>query len=298
MKLVALLPVRNEDWCLGLTLRALLMWVDAIVVLLHACTDGSTDIVEQVIREHDRGRLSVLHFPDPVWTEMMHRQTMLTCARAIDATHIVTLDADEILTGNLWVNPLDHEGMRAQIKINLLSNHILQLPGYNLRNGTAQYHSNGIWGRRWFPVAFQDDPQLGWHGDHFHHREPMGLHLNPYRPIEQGQGGVMHLWGCSERRLKAKHALYKVTERLRWREKRIRDIDQMYSWAIHGRPEANDTPATWIYADVPAAWWEPHKSLMKHLHLDTEPWQEAEVQRLVEKHGREYFQGLDLFGVA
>jgi hypothetical protein len=37
---------------------------------------------------------------------------------------------------------------------------------------------------------------------------------------------------------------------------------------------------------------------MKYLDVDAEPWQEAEVRRLVAEHGRETFAGLDLFGVA
>src|SRR4051812_45523687 len=113
---------------------------------------------------------------------------------------------------------------------------ILQLPGYNLRHGTAFYHANGVWGNRWFSTAFQDDPRLGWAGDRFHHREPMGVKLQPYRPIQQGDGGVMHLWGASERRLTAKHALYKLSERLRWPEKPIAEIDRMYSLALKGDP--------------------------------------------------------------
>jgi hypothetical protein len=300
MRLVALLPVRNEEYCLGLTLRALLMWVDAVVVLLHACTDDSADIVEAVIREHDKGRVIVLQMSGD-WLEMEHRQYMLHKAREAGATHIVTLDADELLCGALikWTAHEDcakTQPIRTVVET-VSQSSILQLPGYNLRNGTAQYHSSGIWGRRWFSCAFQDDARLRWAGDRFHHREPMGPHLNPYRPIAQGEGGVMHLWGASERRLKARHAYYKLTERLRWPDKPMREIDQVYSWAIHGRPDARDTPATWTYADVPAAWWEPYAHLMKYLHLDAEPWQEAEVRRLIDQHGKERFAGLDLFGV-
>jgi hypothetical protein len=36
---------------------------------------------------------------------------------------------------------------------------------------------------------------------------------------------------------------------------------------------------------------------MQHLHLDAEPWQEAECRKLIEQHGRAKFAGMDLFGV-
>jgi hypothetical protein len=176
---------------------------------------------------------------------------------------------------------------------------ILELPGYNLRNGINQYHSNGVWGNRWFSTAFADAPDLGWSGDRFHHREPGPRKLTSYRPIQQGQGGTVHLWGASERRLIAKHALYKVTERLRWPDRDTWEIDGMYSLAIKGSESpAYGTPATWTYSPVPESWWAPYAHLMKYLDVNAEPWQEAEVRRLVAEHGREKFAGLDLFGVA
>jgi hypothetical protein len=145
-------------------------------------------------------------------------------------------------------------------------------------------------------VAFKDSPGLHWAGDTFHRREPQGNRLQSFCPIAQGEGGVMHLWGASERRLLAKHALYKCVERLRWPEKSVRDIDFQYSQCVKGGLREN--PRDWTFADVPESWWKPYEHLMKYLDVDAEPWQEAEVRRLVAEHGRETFAGLDLFGVA
>ncbi len=291
MKLVGLMPVRNESWCLGLTLRAALMWCDEVIVYLHACDDSSKLIADEVGREHP-GRVNTSQDISPSWREMQHRQSMLNDARLLAATHIAIIDADEILTGN----------MLRQFKCGSdigPAGSILELPGYNLRNGIAEYHSNGVWGNRWFSTAFKDSTELNWSGDRFHHREPMGRKLTPYRPIQQGMGGTMHLWGANERRLRAKHAMYKVTERLRWPGKPVAEIDKMYSLAIHGDPKdaAYGTPATWEYKPVPDSWWAPYSHLMHHLHLDMEPWQEAETRRLIAEHGREKFAGLDLFGL-
>ena len=285
MKLVGLMPVRNEEWCLGLTLRAALLWCDEVVVLNHASTDQSEHIIREVINENPT-RVYFGECKTSDWEEMRHRQMLLEGARLCDATHIAIVDADEILTGNLLYP--------TSIVFNALEGQILQLPGYNLRGGIDKYHSSGIWGNRWFSTAFRDDPRLSWGGDRFHHREPCGMPLAPYQPVAQHQGGVMHLWGASERRLRAKSALYKLTERIRWPEKHIPAIDGMYSWAIHGRP--GDTPKEWQYRAVPAEWWAPYSHLMQHLHVDAEPWQEAECRRIVSEHP-EITAGLDLFGV-
>jgi hypothetical protein len=117
--------------------------------------------------------------------------------------------------------------------------------------------------------------------------------LQPYRPVQQGQGGILHLWGASERRLIAKHAWYKITERLRWPNKDVGDIDRMYSLAV--RPIPSEEP--WTFTDVPEAWWAPYQHWMHHLDLDAEPWQIQECRRLYQEHSAETFAGLDLFGV-
>lgn len=293
MKLVATMAVRNEAWCLGIIARAALMWCDVLVCLNHASTDASSDILAEI--SHETGRVVVISEESPEWDEMRHRQMMLHVARGIGATHIAIVDADELLTGNLidrFVDP-------ACIAMAPQSGQIVQLPGYNLRGGINRYHANGIWGNRWFSTAFREDARLSWSGDTFHAREPKGIELRPYRPIAQGQGGILHLWGSSERRLRAKSALYKITERLRWPAKPVAEIERMYNWAVYGEKDScYGTPDTWTYRDVPAEWWAPYAHLMKYLDVDAETWQIAECRRLVAEHGAARFSGLDLFGVA
>jgi len=222
---------------------------------------------------------------------MRHRQVMLEVARLHGATHLAMIDADEILTANLL--PM----IRSFAEIP--TGNVLTLPGYNLRCSLTRYHASGIWGKRWFSVVFADSPELHWGGDKFHSREPVGRELIQCQPFAQDQGGVLHLWGASERRLIARHALYKVTERIRWPDKPVAEIDAMYSWAIHGRPGVpRDTPDSWRFGEIPAAWWAGYEKWTAHLNLDAEPWQEAAVRQAIELHGPEPFRGLDLFGLA
>ncbi len=307
MKIVACMPCRNEDWVLGLSARVALLWCDTLILYVHASTDRSWAIACALVEEYGV-RVCAIHDDEPIWDEMQHRQRMLTAARQAGATHIAIVDADEILTGNLIpaVGRVEREesyhesrywGIRQKME-EFPSNSILQLPGYNLRGGLHQYHASGIWGNRWFSVVFKDDARLGWSGDKFHAREPKGMMLKGYQPIAQGQGGVMHLWGASERRLRAKHAWYKVTERLRFPEKSQAEIETMYNWAIKGRQDSFlDQPCQWKFKDVPNEWWSPYEKWIRYLNVDGTPWQEQAVRDAVAKHGAERFRGLDLFGV-
>lgn len=288
MKIVGLLPVRNEDWVLSMSARAALMWCDSLVILLHACTDKSEAIARGLQHEHP-ARITLLSESGDGWDEMQHRQKLLDAAREEGATHIAIIDADEILTGNLLSTIRGH--------IERTPGHsILQLPGYNLRHGCRQYHTTGIWGNRWFSVVFADDSRLHWSGDRFHHREPMGPPLSRYAPVRQGNGGILHLWGADERRLRAKHAAYKMTETLRWPNKSRAEIDRTYQQAFD--PAANHQfDQNWRFGAVPEEWWQPYIHLQQYLRLDATPWQEGYCQKLLEQHGAARFIGLNLLGV-
>lgn len=285
MHLVGMMPCRNEDWVLQTSVRTALEWCDALVVLDHASTDD-TPLALAYLKESEFGdRLILITETDPAWAEMKHRQLMLDEARCAGATHLAIIDADEILTANVW------QKVRSEAD-RMRPNQLMQLPGYNLRGSLDRYHLTGIWGDRWFSTVFMDNPQLNWKGDRFHHREPMGGVFGPWRPIPQGQGGVLHLWGADERRLKAKHALYKMTETLRWPQKSRAEIDSLYSLAFDPRLN-RQFDQNWRYAVVPDYWWA-HR---EHLKMGTVPWQEVECRELYERYGAERFQGLNLFDV-
>jgi len=287
VKIVAIMPCRNEGWILGPSLRALLAWADDVIVLNHASTDESARILEEV-RDEFRDRVFVLYEPDPTWYEMAHRQRLLGVARSRGASHVAIVDADEVLSGNL-VN-------RIRLMIDTApADTVLQLPWVCLARELGRRYISGIWFDNWVSTAFRDSAAAHWHsraGYDFHHRHPMGVNWQAYRPIAQHEGGLMHLQFVDERRLRAKQALYQLTERLRWPGRETVDaVRERYSPAVY-----QSNPRMVGTADIPESWWEPYASLKQHLHLGGEPWQEVECRRILDEHpGIE--SGLDLFGL-
>lgn len=315
MKLVAICPVRNEEWCLGLTARAALMWCDELVLWLHACTDRSEDIADQIALEH-RGRVEVDGSDDDQWSEMEHRQLMLAAARERGATHIAMIDADEILTGNL------RPKIRSMIDATPPGT-VLQLPWLALPRTTDRYITSGVWGPgQQVSMAFKDQPSAHWRlegkldGRDHEHRNPMGLPERRFSALlKPEQGGLMHLQFLSERRLRAKQAWYQAEQvirnpapsRLEGRfyrtpEELAARLRSMYGRAVYeSNPNVgygNLSPCA--TACIPLEWWLPYAHLMSYLDPseDKAPWQEVELKRLIAEHGREKFAGLDFFGVA
>ena len=315
MKIIGLMAARNESWILGLSARAALMWLDELVILDHASTDKTAQIGFDVRAEHP-GRVVQLYEENQVWEEMRHRQRMLDEARLRGATHICYIDADEILTGNL-LDPV--HGQTAKRIYGLFSicppNSILQIPWLALRGSIGQVHVSGPWAdNQVASFGFVDSPELGWkaRGEEkydFHHRAPMGRPLVPWTPLgnmnplvrQLRNAGLMHVQFVQGRRLRAKQALYKVTEVLRWPGREpVEMVDQRYNLAVYGQYK---TPGPgWQgpmgLAEAPMdLWWGPYAHLMCHLDTKQVPWQEAEVLKALEEHGPKRFAGLDLFGI-
>jgi hypothetical protein len=254
------------------------------VVLDHASTDNSRAIINHIAGEQP-GKVFVLRENNTAWDEMQHRQRLLKTARSVGATHIAMIDADEALSAPIAAH------IRQAI-LNLPDKTVLQVPWIILRGSLNRYHLNGIWGDRWVSMAFKDSPSLRWEGDTFHHREPFGTE-HAIRFAGHEHGGILHLWGVSERRLRAKHALYKITERTRWPEKSIREIESAYNF-WKGPTQPGEAP--WEFGNVPAEWWAGYDTSMI-TECGEVPWQEAECVRLLDEYGEKRFVGLDLFGL-
>lgn len=285
MKLVATMPLRNEAWIVGMSARIVLQWCDALVVLLHASTDRTPEILEEIAAEHP-GRVFILQEDGSVWKEMEHRQRLLEAARGLGATHVAITDADEVLTGNHLATVRDRIAA-------LPAGKYLAAGMPCMWRGLDQYRTDGrIWANRQdLVLAFADSPELSWrpvNGYDHHHRAPLGASHSGRVLLD---GGVMHLQWASWRRLTAKHAWYQMHERIRYPHKAVRDIARLYGYA----PDESGLRT----APAPESWWAPYQDLRRHVVLVAEEpsWHEAECRRMLAEHGAERFSGLNLHGV-
>jgi glycosyltransferase involved in cell wall biosynthesis len=280
-KIVATMLVRNEEWVLRASLRTALKWADEVVVINHGSTDDTENILARAFKETGR----VFHRTIKAglaWDEMDLRQELLVWARTRDATHVALVDADEIVTENLvpmmraWVERL---APREQLRLPMIA------PWGNLE----RYRDDAsTWSNAASFIVACDHPTLHWKaredGYQLHHREPyeIGAVVQPLK--DKKTGGFFHLQWSSWRRLVAKHAHYRVTERLRYPRKASKLIEIQYSQA----PKETDPKCS----SIPSNWWDPETKTL--IDLNHEPWHEEEVLRLIAKHGKREFKGLNL----
>ena len=301
MRLIGLMLARNSEWIINASARAALMYCDGLVIFDHASTDTTAVIADSIAAGHP-GRVSVIHESSPVWEEMDHRQRTLDAAREMGATHVANIDDDEIVTGNL-VGRIGGEaslsrmltGLRDEAEA-LRPGETMTLPWISMWGGLDSYRDDDShWSRTQVDFIFALTPDAHYRraadGYQHHSRRPKGMLAIAQAPYQdQNEGGLMHFQFASRRRLLAKQALYKLNEILRWPERAsVEKINRLYDGTTRDEPRR--------MRQVPTEWWDRIAHLKPLINVDAEPWQEAEVRRLVAEHGAARFAGLDLYGV-
>lgn len=302
MKIVGVMLAKNESWVIGASLRSALEWADEVVVVDHASTDATAKIVgevsgdypmrvqytrweptKKIIVERDGiGHEIDVVDPDAPWDEMAVRQHSLNIARKHGATHIAIIDADEILTANL------HLYIREWFE-RLQDKQLLELPMLAMRTLHHYQADDSVWSGAILTLGFKDHPSLTWKpgGDGYqhHHRAPYGISGKPFQPVVSKEyGGVMHLQFANTRRLKAKHILYRMVDHLRWPLRETpAELNKKYDQALTEPKKVKQ---------IPQDWWDI--SLLRLINLEDEPWQEAEISKLIVENGLGKFTGLDL----
>jgi hypothetical protein len=284
MRLIALMLVRNEDWIIEASLDAALRWCDGAAMLLDRCTDDTAAVMHDLLMHRKKPVLVRRIDIDGQWNEMDLRQGNLTDGRSMGGTHFAIVDADEILTHNYLGDVRGwFEGLKA--------GQILDAPMVASWD-TPFNHLVGdpVWSTAWLTLGFKDAPALTHRpavdGYQHHNRPPYGW-TGRVRQGVRDNGGVMHLQFTNQRRLRAKHVLYRMVDHLRWPGREtVEKLNWKYDQALSPKGVLRVTPKEW---------WGDYRS--ERIKFENSvPYQEAEIRRLLIEHGREAFIGLDLKG--
>lgn len=282
MKIVALMLVRDEEWVINLSAHVAGLWCDAIVAIAHNCTDRT---VSAICDSTSKPKLIRTVNQDP-WNEMDLRQDLLNRGREIGGTHWALIDADEVLTANLIPE------IRKWGEI-MEPGDIIDLPMIPVWGDLTKYRDDdSVWSKAWLSTLVRDSSDLCWKpkedGYHFHNRVPYGKTRRIVPISHKANGGVMHLQFACNRRLRAKHAWYKMQEVVRWPDRSSPgEIDKKYNQALNEQGIR--------FSPVKKEWIEGYNLL--RVNLNHTPWHEKECTRLWQEHGREKFEGLELWGI-
>jgi glycosyltransferase involved in cell wall biosynthesis len=100
MKIIALIPFKNEEWILPTCLASLKNVCDDIICIDDNSTDNSKKIALSFdCKVYDNDKLVNVG-----WSEHYIRENLLKLGRESNGTHFICLDADEALTTQFSIN--------------------------------------------------------------------------------------------------------------------------------------------------------------------------------------------------
>ena len=189
MKVIALLPFRNEEWCLPSYLHNTTKIVDEIIAIDDGSIDSSAKILEDAgAKVYSSEKLIKFNSG---WSEGSIRAELLKLGREAGGTHFVCLDADETFT-----NPLV-ENFQELIP-QLQPGEKMSLQWLALWKSYSSYrHDATVWSNNWKDFVVCDDPSLSYnHNQHMHvGRTPVSvsdINNESWRRLENEHGAVMH----------------------------------------------------------------------------------------------------------
>jgi hypothetical protein len=277
MKIIALLPVKNEAWVLPHTLACLSGFCDVVLIHDQQSTDGSREIAAR--------------FPKVVWIESpdskiceQARWQLWDVARQYDGQNLLwCTDADEL------VSPLRVQAFLHNRSNALTSGAVVDALYCHVWNDPGQYRAGlGVYAPYWKAVGIVDDRRRDYDRSRSlpFHEERVPIGLDAVRLPAEG-APVLHLQWLLPNRSQMRQAWYRCRELLHG-ERNIRAINAQYAGTL---PEWH-VPR----APIPPEWLEG--VTLPDPDVDREPaWQQAEILEWFDLRGIELFEPLEIWHV-
>lgn len=275
--IICVMPVKNEEWVLELSLAAASTWADRIVVADQNSTDRSVEIARSF------EKVEVVTNDTDGLDEGARQQILLTAARKYPGPRlIVALDADELLSAQAadlsrWDDALS-AGPGTVIKFRLA----------NLLDAGRTFWYEHM--ATHFPVALVDDGRPSLPGAIHTPRVP----VCPDDPeLLHEEISVLHLQYIDWERMKRKQRWYQCWERIHHPDRRPLKIFRQYHHMDAARRGPVDTvPGEWLGA------YEQRGIRVDSIQAPDRGWWDEDVVRWIEEYGADYFKRLDIWDLS
>ncbi|MGH9142406.1 MAG: glycosyltransferase [Vicinamibacterales bacterium] len=277
MKIIAMMPVRNEAWILPHSLACLSAFCDIILVSDQNSEDESREICRQ--------------FPKVVLLESSQRLVceqarwqLLDAARDFDGCNMLwCTDADELMSPVLATRFV--EAQRTELEPGT----VVECLYYHLWHHLDRYRSDGAnYGPYWKEIGLRDDRRMDYgRSRSLPLHEPRVPLEGAARRVRAANLPVLHLQWLLAERNQMKQAWYRCRELLDG-AKSTAAINAFYAVTL---PNARIPTA-----EVPPPWVDG--LTMPDLSVDRLPsWQEREIRGWFDQHSPEFFEPLEIWHV-
>ena len=278
-KIIALLAGRNEDAILEQCIKGLALVADSIIYLDDASTDSSMNLMQKLQQEYPIEKI----ITKAVWhrTEAADKSLLLAEGRKLGGTHFIILDADELVSSNCIRNNYLREQIFA-----LRPGDCLRLYWISLWKGIEQYNATKSFLKEFI---FCDDGRCGYDNSFLHTpRVPANLRGRKIE-LKAPTYGILHFQFVHWENFLIKQAWYQCLEKIRTPHKPVHTIINPY---MQTKNEKNQE-----LAPSPSEWFSHFNFFDASHYYIPEKWRRLQVNEWFEKHGKQYFNGLDIWDV-
>jgi len=282
MKIIVLMPVKNEEWILEESLKTASLFADHIIV----GDQGSIDRTPEICKKFPK--VIYLINPEGYPGKKNRRQVLLDKARELfgKGNIIFCLDVDEIPTANILENS-SWKNFLASLK----TGQSVRLEWVNLwRNPKKYCYDKSVWKKSFRYFIFKDDGQANYALGNVHESKIPSVFLKNYLKYEDVK--IMHFHFVLWSRMLSKQQHCRIMEKRVFPRKSFLAINARY-WST--KDERNmilkDTPNSWLKD------WQNKGINLENFSENKLYWFDIEILQDFKKYGTKYFKWLDIWDI-
>jgi len=279
MKVIALLPFKNEEQMLPSFLSNVVPAVDEIV----AIDDGSTDQSVQILKNAGVRVYSNDIEVKSGWAELGIREKLLKFGREHGGTHFVVMDADETFTGQFPTNC-------RKICERLEPGQKIRMQWLAMWKSVDHYRDdNSVWSNNYKDFIFADNGKMEYPKVWMHTPRTPGptteentMMLNPK------YGAVIHFQFSDWESFQIKQAWYRCSEWIR---------DQKNAAAINQKYRITMEDPNAVVTVLPESWKQGVVFPSLSYKSNTNNWRLNQMIEWVKEYGADFFKSLEIWHI-
>jgi glycosyltransferase involved in cell wall biosynthesis len=276
IKIIALLPVKNEEWVLPSYLSSVTKIADQIIALDDDSSDSSVEILESAgvtVIKHDFQKEKIVNMS-------ARRQVLLNAGRAAGGTHFIWLDADETFSADFIPNA-------RELISKLQSGQKMTMRWVHLWKSTKEYvdDPSSPFGYIWKDFIVCDDGMSNFNNQFISESRTQGNLGSPLK-VSDTEGVVLHYQFSRWDLVQYKQALYRCTELIEG-TRSARRINNTYGITLDiSSLNTTQTPEKWISGII-----------MTNAYANDTNWYRIKILEFFNSHGIEFFEPLQIWHI-